>query len=159
MNITLGNRTAETVRIYYEKSQNPKIRKVLPQEPKTIEEVLEDYTRTLLPDARSYGKIILADGNYIGDIWCYGIDMNEEPNAMLSYCIFEEDYWGQGIGTEAAALFLKEINDRYNFQTIGAFTFADNIASIRVLEKNQFVLLEEFEEDGRASQFFLLTRS
>ena len=32
--------------------------------------------------------------------------------------------------------------------SLGAFTFASNIASIRVLEKNGFTRREEFEEDG-----------
>ena len=37
---------------------------------------------------------------------------------------------------------------------MGAFTFSDNVASIRVLEKNGFQLKEEFVEDGRASGYF-----
>lgn len=66
---------------------------------------MEDYKKTQLPDADSFGKIILADGNYIGDIWCYSININEEPNAMLSYCIFEKSCWSQGIATKAVGIF------------------------------------------------------
>lgn len=154
MNISLRNRTDETVKIYFEKANRPEIEKVLPQKAQTVEEALEDYRASLLPGAGSHGKTIYVDENYIGDIWCYCIDVHEEPNAMLSYCIFEKTYWSQGIATEAVTMFLKEIQDRYKLRTIGAFTFSENLASIRVLEKNDFDLIEEFSEDGQDSKYF-----
>ena len=153
MGICLGDRTAGTVRIYFRKANQPEIKAGLPQKAQTVEEALEDYRKTLLPDAKSYGKTIIANGNYIGDIWCYCIDLNQNPNAMLSYCIFEKAYWSQGIATAAVALFLKELRAKYEVNSIGAFTFADNPASIRVLEKNGFIVLEEFSEDGRDSKY------
>ena len=152
--IRLGTRTAETVRIYFEKAQQPEIKAVLPQKAQTVEEALADFRETLLPNATSYGRTILADGQYIGDIWCYCIDAEEEPNAMLSYCIFEKAFWSQGIATKAMAMFLKEVRAKYALRTIGAFTFSDNLASIRVLEKNGFAEVEEFSEDGRDSKYF-----
>ena len=157
MDIYLGHRTAETVRIYFEKANQSEIKAVLPQKAQTVEEALADYRETLLPNASSYGRTIVANGNYIGDIWCYCIDVNEEPNAMLSYCIFEKAYWSQGIATEAVAMFLKEVQAKYALSTIGAFTFSDNFASIRVLEKNGFAELEELLEDGRESRYFQYT--
>ena len=157
MDIYLGHRTAETVRIYFEKANQSVIKAVLPQKAQTVEEALADYRETLLPNASSYGRTIVANGNYIGDIWCYCIDVNEEPNAMLSYCIFEKAYWSQGIATEAVAMFLKEVQAKYALSTIGAFTFSDNFASIRVLEKNGFAELEELLEDGRESRYFQYT--
>ena len=157
MDVYLGNRTAETVRTYFEKANRPEIKAVLPQKAQTVEEALADYEETLHPNANSYGRTIIANGNYIGDIWCYCIDVNEEPNAMLSYCIFEKAYWSQGIATETVAMFLKEVKARYALNTIGAFTFSDNLASIRVLEKNGFTELEEFSEDGRDSKYFQYT--
>ena len=157
MDIYLGHRTAETVRIYFEKANQSEIKAVLPQKAQTVEEALADYRETLLPNASSYGRTIVANGNYIGDIWCYCIDVNEEPNAMLSYCIFEKAYWSQGIATEAVAMFLKEVQAKYALSTMGAFTFSDNFASIRVLEKNGFAELEELLEDGRESRYFQYT--
>ena len=157
MDIYLGNRTAETVRIYFEKANQPEIKAVLPQKAQTVEEALADYRETLLPNANSYGKTIIANGNYIGDIWCYCIDTNEEPNAMISYCIFQKAYQSQGIATKAVAIFLKEIQAIYALNTIGAFTFSDNLASVRVLEKNGFSETEEFSEDGRDSKYFQYT--
>ena len=153
MLVTLAERTEAHVRIYFQKAGREAIRKFLPQKAKTVEEALEDYRKTLFPNATSYGATILADGRYIGDVWCYCIDREDTPNAMISYCIFEEEYWGRGIATEAVKLFLSVIQSKYSFQTLGAFTYAENIASIRVLEKNGFSKAEEFCEEGVRSVY------
>ena len=153
MVITLGERTAETVKIYFEKANKQEIKRVLPQKAKTVEEALADYEKTLLPNAGSFGQIICVDGQYIGDVWCYCIDMDDEPNCMISFCIFETDLWSKGIATNAVNLFIKNICTKYNIKTIGAFTFSSNEASIRVLEKNGFSVMEEFEEDGVLSKY------
>ena len=155
MVISLGTRTTETVRKYFFKAQDSEIKSVLPQEAQSVQEALDEYEKSLRPGASSYGRTILVGGAYIGDVWCYRIDNNDEPNAMLSYCVFEKEYWNRGIATEAVRLFLKEVSARYGLRTMGAFTYADNIPSIRVLENNGFHMTEEFEENGRLSVFFL----
>ncbi len=155
MKIALGDRTADTVRIYFSRAQQDIIKKNLPQKAKTVEEALRDFKNTLLPGAASYGRTISANNVYIGDVWCYCIDKSETPNAMLSYCIFDSSYWNKGIAAAAVSMFLDEVRKRYSLKTIGAFTFSDNIASIRVLEKNGFSFVEEYDEDGAKSRFFL----
>lgn len=154
MVITLGKRTEETVRVYFEKTSRELFRKVLPQKAKNAEEAVEDYRKTLLPGATSYGRTILADGRYVGDVWCYCIDPEDSPNAMVSYCILEPELWGQGIAAEGLRLFLAEIGEKFPIGNLGAFTFSENTASIRVLEKNGFTMVEEFEEDGVPSNYF-----
>ena len=156
MVITLEKRTADTVKTYFEKANRPEIKQVLPQKAKTVEEALEDYEQTLLPNAKSYGRTVYVDGNYVGDVWCYCIDPDDEPNSMLSFCIFEPEYWFKGVATTAVKKFIQNICARYHVKTIGAFTFAHNLASIRVLEKNGFVVMEEFEEDGVLSKYLQL---
>ena len=153
MNIELQKRTADHVRIYFEQTQDAQIDRMLPRSVETLEQALANFEQTLLPDASSYGRTIYADGRYIGDIWCYCIDPKETPNAMLSYCIFEKECWGKGIASQAVSLFLKDIIPRFSLQSIGAFTYADNIASICVLEKNGFTAQESFVEDGRESVY------
>ena len=153
-NIILGCRSEETVRIYFEQAQKPVIKAMLPQKATTVEEAIADYQGTLLPTSTSYGKTILADGKYVGNIWCYCIDKADTPNAMLSYCVFDESSWNKGIATDATLLFLEEIKNKFNLESIGAFTYSDNLASIRVLEKSGFELIEAFEEEGRESKYF-----
>lgn len=156
MKIHLEERTENTVRIYFEQSQHPFIQASLPQKAQSIEEAIHDYQETLLPSAKSFGRIIMVDEKYIGDVWCYCIDKTQLPSAMLSFCIFDRTYWNQHVASKAVALFLKEVVERYQLDTIGAFTFSDNIGSQRVLEKNGFQLIEEFIEEGKKSYYYQL---
>lgn len=156
MEVTLGIRTAETAAIYFERTNNETIRKVLPQKAQTVEEAVADFEESRLPGAASFGRTILLDGRYVGDVWCYCIDPDDTPNAMMSYCVFEPDCWGRGIASKALGLFLREIVPKFGLETVGAFTYADNLPSVRVLEKNGFRLAEEFIEDGIASKYFEL---
>ena len=154
MTITLKTRTAEHVAIYFNKTNNDKFRSVLPQKAKTVEEALEDFEKTLLPSSTSFGQTIYADKQYVGDIWCYCMDLSDTPNAMVSYCIFDESYWNQGIATSALQQFLPLIREKFKLHSVGAFTYSDNLPSIRVLEKCGFQMLEEFFENGIASKYF-----
>lgn len=155
MTISLGVRTAETVAVFFQNAQSPAIRRTLPMKAKTPEDALADFQDTQKPGARSYGRTIYADGQYVGDVWCYGMDPGGDPQAMVSYCIFAPELWGQGAATTALGLFLEEIRARFGLERIGAFTFAANTASVRVLEKNGFQLAEAFMEDGVESAYYL----
>ena len=157
MNISLHERTEDTVRIYFEKAQQPFVRSMLPQRATTVEEALADYRRTQRPGANSFGRTVRADDRYVGDVWVYCIDHTDTPNAMLSYCIFEKEVNGRGIATKAVGLFLEEAAAEYGLRTVGAFTYADNTGSIRVLEKNGFELRESFVEEERMSYYFQKT--
>ncbi len=154
MTITLQPRTSESVKTYFERANTPEIKRVLPQKAQTVEEALADYEKTLLPGATSFGLTVWVDGCYVGDVWCYCIDSEDEPNCMISYCIFESSLWSRGIATEAVRMFLRAIHEKFPLTTVGAFTFSRNEASVRVLEKNGFALVEEFEEDGVMSKYF-----
>lgn len=155
MTVTLDRRTEETVAIYFERARQPAIRSSLPQRAQTLEEALADYRRTQEPGARSYGRTIRADGRYVGDVWCYGMDPAGDPQAMVSYCVFDQSLWGRGIATRALGLFLEEIRERFGLARVGAFTFVANAGSVRVLEKNGFRLAESLVEDGVESGYYL----
>ena len=66
MKIELGERTAETVALYFSKAQQQIIKSTLPQKAATLEEALNDYEDTLKPNATSYGRTIIIDGMYVG---------------------------------------------------------------------------------------------
>lgn len=155
MTVTLGSRTAETVAVYFGKSHSPAIQKMLPQKARSLEEALADFRKTQEPGARSFGRTIYADGQYVGDVWCYCMDPEGDPQAMVSYCVFEQKLWGRGIAAEALGLFLEEIQEHFGLERIGAFTFAANFGSIRVLEKNGFQLQESFVDNGMESRYYL----
>ena len=154
MTIELRERTENHVRIYFEKTRDPEIQALIPQTAKTVEEAVAQFEKTRLPGATSFGRTVYVDENYVGDVWCYCIDPAEEPNAMVSYCIFEKTLWSKGVATEAVKQFLDEIAPKFDLKTVGAFTYCDNVPSIRVLEKNGFGKMEEFMDDGRLSAYF-----
>ena len=154
MQIELRRRQEEHVRIYFEKTRDEQIRRTLPQNCRTVDEALADYRGSLKPGAGSFGRTIYADGKYVGDIWCYGLEEEEEPDAMISYCIFETELRGQGVATEALRQFLEQIAERFQVKTVGGFTFWENKASAKVMEKNGFLLMEQFVEDGVESCYY-----
>lgn len=154
MTVELKERTEAHVRTYFARTRDPEIQALIPQTAQTVEQAVADYEKTLLPGAASFGRTVYVDGIYVGDIWCYCIDLTEEPNAMVSYCLFEKALWGNGIATEALKQFELEIVPRFCLKSLGAFTCCDNIPSIRVLEKNGFGKIEEFTEDGRRSVYY-----
>ncbi len=151
--VELRERTEEHVRIYFERTRDAQIAAMLHQTAQTVEEAVEDYRKTLLPGAKSYGRTIYADGEYVGDVWCYGIDLKDEPNAMLSYCVFEKELWNKGIATEAVKLFLEDIVPHFSLKSVGAFAWCANAASLRVMEKNGFCRVETFIEDGMEAAY------
>ncbi len=151
--LELRNRTEDHVRIYYRETQDEEIRGLLPSSARSLEDALTMYRQSLQPNAKSVGKTVYFNGEYVGDIWCYGLG-EEEPDAMLSYCIFRKELWGKGIATQAVSLFLKFVQKQYAVKTVGAFTYCDNIASQKVLTANGFQMMETFTEDGRQSVYY-----
>jgi len=154
LTVELKERTEIHVRTYFSRTRDPEIQWMLPQTAQTEAQAVADYEKSLLPGATSFGRTIYSNGVYVGDIWCYCMDPEEDPNAMISYCLFEKALWNRGIVTKAVELFLEEIGRRFELKKLGAFTYCDNGASMRVLEKNGFVKIEEFMEDGRLSVYY-----
>lgn len=154
MKVELKERTEAHVRIQYEKIRDPEIWAMIPMTEKTLEQTIADYKQTLLPGAASFGLTIYVDGAYVGDVWCYCIDPEEEPNAMVGYCLLEKSLWGKGIATEALKQFLEIAVPRYGLISVGGIAYCTNAASLRVLEKNGFAKVEEFTEDGVLSAYY-----
>lgn len=152
--ISLKERTKNHVKIYFQKTQDSEIKRMLPSTVQTEEDALNAFEETQKPGATSYGRTIYYGETYVGDIWCYNINTEESPNGMLSYCIFDKTLWNKGIATQALALFLEELQKHYQVKELGAFLYAANAASRRVLEKNGFVKAETIVEDGVESFYY-----
>lgn len=150
----LCERTEENVIVFYNKTEEKEIQKMFPKSVSSLKEALMQFQDGKKGKC-SYGRTIYIGNRYIGDIWCYGIHQEEEPDAMLSYCIFEKEFWNQGIATAVVNQFLVEIVERFQIKSVGAFTYSSNLASIRVLEKNGFQRQEIFVEDGVESMYFI----
>lgn len=154
MEIVLRERSEAHVRIYFERTRDEQIQRMCPQRAQTVEEALRDYRHSLQEGSGSFGRTVYVDERYVGDVWCYCIGDQDGPDAMLSFCLFEKELWGRGIGGKAVGLMLHEMRERFGVHTVGAFVYMENAGSIRVLEKNGFRLEEQFSEEGRESGYY-----
>jgi len=151
MKLSLATRTRKHVQIFWEQTQDPQIQKMFPSSVNSLSQAIKLFEESQQDKAKSFGQIILADNIYIGDIWCYSIDEEDEHHAMLSIVIFDKTYWKRGVASSVIPLFIEDIFSRYKIDAIGAFTFASNLASRRSLQKSGFIELESFIEDGQES--------
>jgi len=85
----------------------------------------------IFADTTLIKRIIVFDGKVVGSIFCHR--WFGEPE--VSYGI-DRPQWGRGIATEALRRFLEQIDDRPLYARVAA----DNLGSIRVLEKCGFQL-------------------
>jgi [ribosomal protein S5]-alanine N-acetyltransferase len=82
---------------------------------------------------------IEVDGEAAGGIGIVPLTDVERVSAEVGYWLGEA-FWGRGIVTEALVAVTKEAFRLFDLQRIFALPFADNAASIRVLEKAGYVL-------------------
>lgn len=81
---------------------------------------------------------IEVEGQAVGGIGLVlGTDI-DRLSAELGYWL-GETYWGRGIASDAVRVFVDDAFTRFGLVRIFSLTFADNAASIRVLEKSGFV--------------------
>ena len=82
---------------------------------------------------------IEVDGHACGGIGLVPMTDVERVSAEIGYWLGEA-FWGRGIMTEALIGVSSEAFRRFDLQRIFALPFADNIGSIRVLQKAGYVL-------------------
>lgn len=101
------------------------------QDPADREAFMERWAR-ILDDETISKKCILYRGRVAGLI----VSFQQFDKPSVSYWLGKE-FWGQGIATRALAAFLDLLPTR----PLYARAAKDNIASIRVLEKNGFTII------------------
>ena len=82
---------------------------------------------------------IEVDGEAAGGIGVVQLTDVERVSAEIGYWLGEQ-YWGRGVMTEAVRAVTGEAFRRLELRRIFALPFADNVGSIRVLEKAGYVL-------------------
>lgn len=88
---------------------------------------------------------IYLDGSFCGLCEYYGY-RPDIYKISVGYRLLE-DYWGQGIATEALGLMLKYLEDKTDVEIVTASTLAENTASANVLKKNGFILVVSGSEE------------
>lgn len=107
--------------------------------PRSREAFFDAWARTLA-DARVNARIIELQGQsawaIVGSIACFPVEENGASRDMLGYWIGRA-YWGRGIASLAASLFLAEEQRRPLLATAATA----NTASRKILERNGFRLI------------------
>lgn len=98
-----------------------------------------DYISSMLlaDENQVFAFAITADGRVIGSIGVFRQGNIHRQTAELGYYIAEE-YWGNGITTEAVKQICKYVFEKSDIIRIYAEPFVHNTASCRVLEKAGF---------------------
>ena len=86
----------------------------------------------------TFGIFTKDEQQLIGHISLYAIKRLPYSSAFVGYSM-DQQYAGRGIATEAVALVLDFAFNQLNIHRIEAYVAPENIASVRVLEKSNFV--------------------
>ncbi len=106
--------------------------------PYTVQDA-ENYIKLRLEDRIQSVFGIIYNGELAGSI---GLHLQQDVyrlSAELGYFV-GEPYWNKGIATQAIALITRYGFENLHLNRIFARVFANNKASMRVLEKNNYVL-------------------
>ncbi|MDP4852844.1 MAG: GNAT family N-acetyltransferase [Saprospiraceae bacterium] len=79
-----------------------------------------------------WGVFLRENNTFIG--WC-GLKYHEDTGETDLGYRFKKAFWGNGYGTEAASICIKDGFTRLHLQRIYAEAYAENIGSIRIMQK------------------------
>lgn len=99
--------------------------------------------RKILADDAIVTKVVEVGGEVVGSVAVFPIEGDTE----ITYWI-RKDWWGRGVATGAVAALLDEVTARPLYGRVAE----DNLGSIRVLERNGFVLVGSEESFADARQ-------
>ena len=119
--------------------QNPNITKYIPDAPRSREEAQEElewhmHGHPHRPELGLWATIHKATGKFIGRCGLLPWDVDGVHEVEVAYTIAEE-YWGQGLASEAAQAILKYGFETLNLSRLISLIEPENIGSQKVAEK------------------------
>ena len=99
----------------------------------------KEYVKKCIIDKQISLYGVFFKNEHIGNVILKGI-FSKHKRAEIGYVIGEKKYWGKGLGQLAIKLIVAKAKDEYKLNKLFASTAIGNIASIKVLEKNNFTL-------------------
>ncbi|MDD1689911.1 MAG: GNAT family N-acetyltransferase [Methanoregula sp.] len=106
--------------------------------PYTLADANRFVTMATEPGGKNLFLAIVVDGEACGGIGIHPLEDVYRRTAEIGYWL-AEPFWGQGIVTGAVRTIIPVAFDRYDIVRLQAGIFANNPASMRVLEKCDFV--------------------
>lgn len=114
------------------------------------------FTKTAKKLAKGYAVIDLKTNKMIGIVELHSYNINTH-SASLGY-ILNKNYWNQGIMSKAVKIIVNLAFKKFNYFSLLAKTVKDNIASIKILEKLNFQLVQIKEKNNITYYYFKLER-
>lgn len=141
---------------------DPQITKYIPDAPRSRGEAKEElewhmHGHPKFPALGLWATIYKETGKFIGRCGLLPWDIDGQNEVEVAYTI-SRDYWGQGLGTEAAEAIL-----HYGFQTLNlsrliSLIDPENIASQRVAEKIGMTFEKEAQDELGTFWIFSIQR-
>lgn len=127
---------------------NPNITKYIPDAPRSREEAQEELEWHMnghprFPELGLWATIHKETGKFIGRCGLLPWTIEGQYDVEVAYTIAEE-YWGQGLGTEAAQAILNYGFEKLNLNRLICLIDEENIASQKVAKK----IGMRFEKEG-----------
>ena len=118
---------------------NPNITKYIPDAPRTREEAQEElewhmHGHPKHPELGLWATIHKESGKFIGRCGLLPWTIDGQYDVEVAYTI-AQDYWGQGLGSEAAQAILQYGFEKLNLPRLICLIDAENVASRKVAEK------------------------
>jgi len=119
--------------------RNPEITKYIPDAPRSREEAKEELEWHMnghprFPELGLWATIHKETGKFIGRCGLLPWTIDGQNEVEVAYTIAQE-YWGQGLATEAAQAILNYGFERLNLSRLISLIDSENIASQKVAEK------------------------
>jgi len=130
--------------------------------PYTVEDARSFLDRTISSDGPEKIFCIDIGGAAVGTI---GIHVGQDVHRLtgeIGYWLGEE-FWGRGIMSEILPIFVNYCFGKFSLRRIAAKTYANNVASARVLEKTGFIfegrLRNDLIKDGQILDSLLYAKT
>ena len=157
--LTITTFSTDMAQSVYENSQDDDTRRFVPDEVynsvedarAAIEFLMSRYESTDGPFV--YPVITNADGKNIGYVQLCKLELEEEGTWEIGYHI-AKNFTGKGYATEVVKAFLPAMAKKLNIKEVYGICLAENLASVRVLEKCGFTKIYQGPRNyqGREAQ-------
>jgi RimJ/RimL family protein N-acetyltransferase len=150
--VVLRNVTKEDLPVFFSQQLDPEATRMAAFPARDRDAFTAHWTK-ILADPSVILRTVVSDGEVAGNI----VSFESSGKRLVGYWI-GRSFWGRGIATRALAAFLEHVGTR----PLHAYVAKSNVASIRVLEKCGFTMIDELDglpgPDGESVREFLFER-
>ncbi len=131
--VSLRKVQSDDLSIFYDQQQNRTANQLAAVPAREREDFWAHWQKNMA-DESVIMRAILSGDQVAGNV----VSWNDEGQRKLGYWLGQE-FWGKGIGSTAVSQYLQEVQERPLYADVAKH----NIASIRILQKCGFVVIEE----------------